>query len=265
MKSNNKRKKSNKSNKTSLSKLSPTNKNKATKNNNFYLTTSKNKELNNIISSPKKNKEEANLPKKKIILNTAYHRKTKSSSQNYIQYQNFIKDSNTNLNNSVSKLSYIFRRNDYKKNFENMNYNTSSRNKYELFKKKSDRNKKSSNLLSISFSLKEFRNNIINAFTHSNINEIQKGKLSNKSNTKNNRSLFIFDNLNNIEETRNTTSITGFNNSNLLYNKQLIIKDNKNVKSTKYIKINKKPRKQLFSSNNNSPKLITYTNILIFI
>ena len=260
MKSNNKRKKSNKSNKTSLSKLSPTNKNKATKNNNFNLTTSKNKELNNIISSPKKNKEEANLPKKKIILNTAYHRKTKSSSQNYIQYQNFIKDSNTNLNNSVSKLSYIFRRNEFKKNFENMNYNTSSRNKYELFKKKIDRNKKSSNLLSISFSLKEFRNNIINAFTHSNINEIQKGKLSNKSNTKNNRSLFIFDNLNNIEETRNTTSITGFNNSNLLYKKQMKVKDNKNVKSTKYIKINRKQRKNLFSSNNNSTKSITFTN-----
>lgn len=260
MKSTNPNRKSNKSNKTSLSKLSPTNKNKSQKDINFNLTTFKHHELNNILSPTKKNKEEILSPKKKIILNTVHHRRTKSGSQNYIQYQNLINDSNNKLNNSVSKLSYIFRRNDFKKKNENINYDSNSRNRFELFKKKFNQNKKSSNLLSISFSLKEFRNNIINAFTNSNINEIKKEKYSNKSNSKNNKSLFIFDNLNNIEETRNTTSITGFNNSNLLYKKQMKVKDNKNVKSTKYIKINRKQRKNLFSSNNNSTKSITFTN-----
>jgi len=260
MKSSNPNKKSNKSNKTSLSKLSPTNKNKSQKDINFNLTSFKLHNLNNILSPTKMYKEEILLPKKKMIPNTVYHRRTKSGSQNYIQYQNFINDSNNNLNTSVTKLSNIFRRNEFKKKYENMNYDSSSRNKFELFKKKFNQNKKSSNLLSISFSLKEFRNNIINAFTNSNINEIKKEKYSNKSNSKNNKSLFIFDNLNNIEETRNTTSITGFNNSNLLYKKQMKVKDDKNVKSTNYIKINRKPRKQLFSSNNNSTKSITFTN-----
>ena len=159
MKSTNTNRKSNKSNKTSLSKLSPTNKNKSQKDINFNLTTFKHHELNNILSPTKKNKEEILSPKKKIILNTVHHRRTKSGSQNYIQYQNLINDSNNKLNNSVSKLSYIFRRNDFKKKNENINYDSNSRNRFELFKKKFNQNKKSSNLLSISFSLKEFRNN----------------------------------------------------------------------------------------------------------
>ena len=122
----------------------------------------------NIILSPKKYKEEIVLPKKKIIPNTAYHRKTKSSSQNYVQYQNMINNSYNNLSKSVSKLSYIFKRNENRKKNEIINYDSSSRNKYELFKKKFN-NEKSSNLLSISFSLKDFRNNIINAFSNSEI------------------------------------------------------------------------------------------------
>ena len=256
MKNNNEKKKTNKS---SLSKLSPTNKNKNKNDMNFNLTSFKNYDLNNILVSPK-NKEDIHLPKKKVIPYTTYHRKTKSCSQNYIQSKNLFNDSYNNLNKSGSKLSYIFKRNDNKKKNEILNYKYGSRNKYELFKRKFNENKKSSNLLSISFSLKDFRNSIINAFANSNINEIKKEKYSNKSNFKNNKSLFIFDNLNNIEETRNTTSITGFNNSNLLYKNQMLIKDKKNVQSTKCLKINKKPRKQLFSSKNNSSKIITYTN-----
>ena len=57
MKSTNPNRKSNKSNKTSLSKLSPTNKNKSQKDINFNLTTFKHHELNNILSPTKKNKE----------------------------------------------------------------------------------------------------------------------------------------------------------------------------------------------------------------
>ena len=228
--------------KSSLSKLSPTNKSKSNKYNNFNLTSFKNNDFTKFISSPKRTKEEVILPKKKVFPYSAYHRKTKSSSQNYIQYQNLINNENYNLNSSKNG------------NYKN---NTSSRNKFDLFKKKYNENKKSSNLLSISFSLKDFRNNIINAFINTNYNEIHK---YNKSNIKDDKSLFLFDNLNNIEETRNTTSITGFNNSNLFNKKQMLVKDNKKIKSTKLIKINGKSKKQLFSPNCNSTKIITYLN-----
>ena len=180
--------------KPSISKLSPSNKNKSSKYANFNLTSFKNNECNKLISSPKKIKEENILSKKNLYPYSAYHRKTKSSSQNYIQFQNLMSDEIYNLNFTKTG---------------NCKNNSNSRNKYDLFKKKFNENKKSSNLLSISFSLKDFRNNIINSFINSNYNETQK---SNKSNFKDNKSLFIFDNLNNIEETRNTTSITGFNN-----------------------------------------------------
>jgi hypothetical protein len=81
-------------------------------------------------------------------------------------------------------------------------------------------------------------------------------------NLKHNKSLlFSFDNPTNIEETRNTTSITGFNSSNLLYNNHLNNKNKKNAKSTKYIKINTKKNIPLYySSNNNSSKIISFTN-----
>jgi hypothetical protein len=95
--------------------------------------------------------------------------------------------------------------------------------------------------------LKDFSNNIINIFTNPNNNDIKSNKYSTKSQLKDKKSLlFNFDNLNNIEETRNTTSITGFNNSNLFHKKQMIIKENnKNVKSSNYIKINRKPKEKL--------------------
>ena len=223
-----------KSIKSSISKLSPSNKNKSNKYTNFNLTSFKNNEYNNFISSPKKTKEENISSKKKFFPYSAYHRKTKSSSQNYIQFPNLISDEIYNLN---------FTKNGNSKN------NSNNGNKYDLFKKKFNENKKSSNLLSISFSLKDFRNNIINSFINSNYNETQK---SNKSNFKDNKSLFIFDNLNNIEETRNTTSITGFNNSNLFYKNQMMNKEEKKIKCNKLIKINRKQKNDLFSPNCNS-------------
>ena len=253
-----------KSGKTSLSKIMPSSKNN--KEINFTPTSFKNFEINNILSSPEKIKEEIFLPKKKGIIRTIYHRKTKSSSQNYVPY---ITNSNNknNFNNSCSRLSYIFKGKDIINcNNRNKMYNSCSRNKYVLFKKKlknNINNKKNDNLLSISFSLKDFRNNIINTFINSYINEIKNDikHYNNITNGNNNKSIYIFDNLNNIEETRNTTSITGFNNSNLLYKNQMLITDNKNTKTSNYIKINKKANNnKIFSSSHNSSKIISCIN-----
>ena len=251
MKTNNLKKYSNKYNKSSILKLSPTHQNKNKKDINFNLTSLKNYEFINKFSSPMKSTEEYLLNKKNNIVNTAHHRKTKSSSQSYTKYHNILNDSNNNLNDSASKLSYLLRRTDYKKNNANINYNYNNniRNKLGLYKKELFESKKSSNLLSISFS-----SNIIKEMKK------EKEKYYNKSNYKNKKSLFILDNLYNIEETRNTTSITGFNNSNLLNKKQILIKDNNNSRSTKMIKINRKSRKQLFHPKNNSSILINFTN-----
>ena len=251
MKTNNLKKYSNKYNKSSILKLSPTHQNKNKNDINFNLTSLKNYEFINKFSSPMKSTEEYLLNKKNNIVNTAHHRKTKSSSQSYTKYHNILNDSNNNLNNSSSKLTYLLRRTDYKKNNANINYNYNNniRNKLGLYKKELFESKKSSNLLSISFS-----SNIINEMKK------EKEKYYNKSNYKNKKPLFILDNLYNIEETRNTTSITGFNNSNLLNKKQILIKDNNNSRSTKMIKINRKSRKQLFHPKNNSSILINFTN-----
>ena len=93
--------------KSSLSKLSPTNKSKSNKYNNFNLTSFKNNDFTKFISSPKRTKEEVILPKKKVFPYSAYHRKTKSSSQNYIQYQNLMNNENYNLNSSTGIIKII--------------------------------------------------------------------------------------------------------------------------------------------------------------
>ena len=54
--------------KSSLSKLSPTNKSKSNKYNNFNLTSFKNNDFTKFISSPKRTKEEVILPKKRFFL-----------------------------------------------------------------------------------------------------------------------------------------------------------------------------------------------------
>ena len=221
-------------------------------------------EPNNVLLSPKKSQDELILPKKKIIPNTSHHRRTKSNSQNYIQY---ISNKNSNLNTSVSKLSFIFGRKELENNY---NYSSVSRNK-KCKNSNNNENKKTGNLLSISFSLKDFRNNIINAFSNSNLFDSKNNnKKSNIINLKNSKSILNIDNITNIEETRNTTSITHFNNSNLKYNKHInnlnTNKQNQNSKSTKYIKINQKEKdkekenRQLYSSKNISSKIITFTN-----
>jgi hypothetical protein len=113
----------------------------------------------------------------------------------------------------------------------------------------------------MSFSLKDFRNHLINSFSNIKLKELKNNnKYRNNENLKNNKSLYNFDNLTNIEETRNTTSITGFNNSNLIYSKRLSNKEKQSAKSTKYIITKNKQNKKLYSSKNNSSKNITSTN-----
>lgn len=236
---------------TESQRLSPSN-HKKRKRNIF----SKDFEANRIALSTKKSKEELFLPKKKIIPNTYHHRRTKSSGQDYMEC---MTNNNNIINNnsSASKLSFIFTRKEKDKNYDVCSV---SRNK--KFKNNFDENKKStSKLLSMSFSLKDFRNHLINSFSNNNLKELKSNnKCSNNENLKNNKSLFSFDNLTNIEETRNTTSITGFNNSNLIYNKRLSNKGKQNSKSTKYIITKNKQNKKLSASKNNSSKIITYTN-----
>jgi hypothetical protein len=212
-------------------------------------------EINSVRISPKKSQDELLLSKRKLMPNTSHHRRTKSNNQNYIQ---FTTSNNTNLNSSVSKLSFIYRRKD-----KESEPSTNSVSRNVKYRHNLNINKKTSNLLSTSFSLKDFRNNLINVFSHNDILETQyNNKYNNYMNLKHNKSLlFSFDNPTNIEETRNTTSITGFNNSNLLYNNHLNNKNKKNAKSTKYIKINTKKNIPLYySSKNNSSKIISFTN-----
>ena len=235
----------------SQTRLSPSNHKK--KKRNIF---SKDFETNRIALSTKKSKEEFFLPKKKIIPNTYHHRRTKSSGQEYMECMtnnNII----INNNSSASKISFIYTRKGKDKNYDICSV---SRNK--KFKNNFDENKKStSKLLSMSFSLKDFRNHLINSFSNNNLKELKSSNKYNKNeNLKNNKSLFNFDNLTNIEETRNTTSITGFNNSNLIYSKRLSNKGKQNAKSTKYIITKNKQNKKCSSSKNNSSKIITYTN-----
>ena len=84
--------------------------------------------------------------------NTSHHRRTKSNNQNNIQY---ITNNNSNLNSSVSKLSFIYRRKD-----KESKHSTSSVSRNIKYRRNLNVNKKTSNLLSTSFSLKDFRNNI---------------------------------------------------------------------------------------------------------
>ena len=216
-------------------------------------------ESNKIALSTKKSKEELFLPKKKISSNTYHHRRTKSSGQDFIE---FMTKNNNIINNnpSASKLSYIFTRKENNKNYGICSVSRNRKFKYNLDeKRKSNSNSK---LLSMSFSLKDFRNHLINSFSNNNLKELNSNnKYSNNENLKNTKSFFNLDNLTNIEETRNTTSITGFNNSNLIYSKRLNNKGKQNAKSTKYIITkNKQNIKKLYSSKNSSSKIITYTN-----
>ena len=240
--------------------LSPTNKNyKNTFNKNLFKN-----EINKSALSQKKSKKHLSPLKKKNASNK-YHRRTKSNTQNYIENM----ENNIGINSSVYQLSFITEKkeNEKEKEIKNNHINKSaiSRNK------KINQYKRMGNILSISFSLKDISNNIIESSSpHKNVNFSKNNQNSsskyynNDTNLKTNKSVYFFDNTTNIEETRNTTSNTNFiqiNNSNLLYNKHLNNENNEKEKqnSNKYINRNKKQKRKLYSSMDHKSKY-NYTN-----
>lgn len=225
--------------------LSPSHKKK-----NIFNSNSKNKlEANIIALSAKKSKDKLFLPKKRKVPKSTHHKRTNSDAEHYIQCL-------TNSNNRNSKLSFIFRR----KNNENKIKEIYSFSRNKNLKDSLNENKKSNNLLFLSFSLKNFRNNIMNSFSQKNIHKSKKKNKYNNIIKIKNKSLLNLDNHINIEDTRNTTSITGFNNSNLIYKKRLSNNKKQSAKSTKHIKEIKREKNQTHFSKNNSSKMISYTN-----
>ena len=241
--------------------LSPTNKNYK---NNFSQNLFKDVEINKSALSQKKSKKDLSPPKKKNVSNK-HHRRTKSNTQNYIENM----ENNIGINSSAYQLSFITERkeNEKEKEIKNNYINKSaiSRNK------KINQYKKMRNILSISFSLKDISNNIIGPYSPNKNVNFSKNNLkssskyyNNDTNLKTNKSVYFYDNTTNIEETRNTTSNTNFNqinNSNLLYNKHLNNENNEKEKqnSNKFINRNKKQKRKLNSSMDYKSKN-NYTN-----
>jgi len=226
----------------------------------------------------KRSQKELLLNKQKVVTHqnqNQNHKRTKSNSENY---PDNITNAENNLvtNPSISQMSFYAKNKPKEKEKEKGKYV-----EYKTYMKNSvSRNMKSSssnisqfkqyendNILSFSCSLKDFRNFVINSCSsktkfnlpknsHNNIkyhnNEIKLNK---------NKSLFSTDYISNIEETNNTTSInnnynTNSNNSNLIYSKQII---SGKGKQKKYIKINRKHSRKLYSSVDNNLK-INYIN-----
>ena len=205
----------------------------------------------NIAFSSKKSKNKLILPKKKILCNTSHHRRTKSNSDN-LSNQN-IANKNDNLNQSALEISLIDKNNELAIENDRNNYCSSTRNK----NKNNFNEHKLINLLSINFSLKEFRNKIINSFSQNNLSEEKKNKIINiiNHNNKNKKYDYNSEKSYNREETRNNTSISGcLNNTYLFVNRQISDSKEKNRKS--YNKINCKSNKKLFSLKSNSAKNI---------
>lgn len=197
--------------------------------------------INKLQLSPKKSQDELILKKNKIVSNK-YHRRINSK----IDYNN---ENITNYENNIGLNSPI-----------NKNFTKSKNNK--INKKKDDllfgtniskKQNKQNNLLSISSSLKYFRNNIINSCPlNNNINNQQNIKKNNNKKI-NSKSVLYLVNLTNIEETRNTTTIN--NKSNLIKSRNHNDKENVNQsKNSKPILNKKKQNKKLNSSMDNNIK-----------
>lgn len=188
----------------------------------------------------------------KNLFNTSNHKRIKSNQKNFIRA---IDNKKMNLNKSTSELSF-FRDNELK------NKNTKKNSCFVNRNKKYNNNFNENNLknlLSIDFSLKEFRNKIMNSFFHTNLSG-EKNKNKRKIiNLKNNNLKFNLNKSYNKEETRNTTSISGSNNTNIISNKNAYEKEEKNIKSPKHIINKRKSNDQLFSLKSSSTKKITRT------
>ena len=241
--------------------LSPTSKkiNKNTLSHNFF----KELEISKLPLSQKKSENELILSKKKKVYNN-YHRRTKSNNQNNIENI----DINHRINSSVYQLSFIT------ENKEKANEKEEKQNLYN--KSAISRNKRkilyrpNSNILSISFSLKDISNHLIDSCysnknfhcsknNHSSFNKYY----NNDTNIKYNKSVYFNDYSTNIEETRNTTTNTNINQLNnsilLLYNKHHNNERDKDkgkekAKRNKFIKSNNKQKRKLYSSMDNNLK-----------
>lgn len=205
----------------------------------------------NIALSSKKSKNKLFLPKKKIVCNASHHRRTKSNSNNMSNQD--IANKNDNLNQSAFEISLIDKNNDLAFENDRNNYSSSTRNK----SRNNFNEHKLINLLSINFSLKEFRNKIINSYSQNNLSEEKKIKITNfiNHNNKNKKFDYNLEKSYNREETRNNTSISGgLNNTYLFVNRQ--ISDSKEKYRKLYNQINCKSNKKLFSLKRNSTKNI---------
>lgn len=205
-----------------------------------------------FISLKKPNAELIISEENKNLFNTSNHKRIKSNQKNFIRA---IDNKKMNLNKSTSELSF-FRDNELK------NKNTKKNSCFVNRNKKYNNNFNENNLknlLSIDFSLKEFRNKIMNSFFHTNLSG-EKNKNKRKIiNLKNNNLKFNLNKSYNKEETRNTTSISGSNNTNIISNKNAYEKEEKNIKSPKHIINKRKSNDQLFSLKSSSTKKITRT------
>lgn len=224
-------------------------------------------EINKLPLSHKKSQDELLLNKQKII-SKKYHRRTKSNSEYYIQ--NLVNTENNFRNNpSMYQLSFVTKKKEKEKEVENNNSNKSTLSGNKNKNNNENQNNDFHNALSFSCSLKDLRKNLNNSCSsNKNLNVAKNGHNGNiryyinELNLKNNKSGVFFDNTTNIEETRNTTSIN-INNSNLLYNKHIIEKEKQKEKPKKYIKINRKHHRKIYSSMDNHLKICN-TNANIF-
>ena len=226
-------------------------------------------ETNKIPLSQKRSQKELLLNKQKVFKHQ-YHQRNKSNSENYPEN---ITNAENNLgtNPSISQMSFYARNKPkdkekdkygeyrtYIKNSVSRNMKSSCNNTNQLIKCDND------NVLSFSCSLKDFRNFVINSCSSKNNLNIPKNNhnnikyyYNNEIKSKKNKSIFSTDYISNIEETNSTTSINNnISNSNLIYSKQII---SEKGKLKKYIKINRKHSKKLYSSMDNNLK-INYTN-----
>ena len=228
-------------------------------------------DTNKIPLTQKRSQNKLLLNKQKVVT-SQNHRRNKSNSENYPEN---ITNAENNLgtNPSLSQMSYYAKNKPKDKEKEKDKYS-----EYRTYIKNSvSRNLKScsnntnqfiqcdnDNVLSFSCSLKDFRNFVINSCSsknklnlpknnHNNINYFYNNEIKSKKN----KSIFSTDYISNIEETNNTTSINNnISNSNLIYSKQII---SEKGKQKKYIKINRKHSRKLYSSMDNNLK-INYIN-----
>jgi CCR4-NOT transcription complex subunit 6 len=224
-------------------------------------------ETNKMPLTQKRSQNKLFLNKQKVVPHRN-HQRYKSNLENYPE--NITNAENIiGTNPSISQMSFYAKNKpkekgkekekyvDYKtyiKNSVSRNVKSSSNNTNQLIKFDND------NILSFTCSLKDFRNFVINSCSSKNNFNLPKNNhnyYNNEIKSKKNKSLFSTDYISNIEDTNNTTSINNnISNSKLIYSKQII---SEKGKQKKYIKINRKHSRKLYSSMDNNLK-INYIN-----